>query len=215
MIDQLLERLLAIESVPQDIVNGIRTAYDQANDESERWRQRADKWQETVNRLNSLIGGEGKDATAALERLTSEVESLKKERDKHRQEAQDLKDQKARRERIDEIIAIAPKANLDPQGLKELISNGLIDLDQVKTTEESIVIDGKSIDEYFSDRPFIKRALMTTSEDNEQQPQQPQPQQQPQQPQQVPNGGTNSAGNQGQSPVLQAINSMGFSIPRR
>ena len=207
MIDQILERLQGIEGVPPDIVQGIKKAYEQANAEADRWKQRADKGQESVNRLNELIGGEGKDATKALSELSAQLESAKKERDKYKGETEKLKAESTRRTKIDGIVAIASKNNLDPQGLKEMIECGAIDLEAIQINEGAIAIGGKAIDEVFSDKPFLKKALQA---DGQAQPTQA-TQVQPTQPQQVPNGGTNGKSQAGNA-TLKVIGER-FKIP--
>ena len=208
MIDQILERLQGIEGVPPDIVQGIKKAYEQANAEAERWKQRADKAQESVNRLNELIGGEGKDATKALSELSAQLESAKKERDKYKGETEKLKAESTRRTKIDGIVAIASKNKLDPQGLKEMIECGAIDLEAIQINEGAIAIGGKTIDEVFNDKPFLKKALQSDAQPTQATQA---PSTQPTQPQQVPNGGTNGKSQAGNA-TLKAIGER-FKIP--
>lgn len=218
-IEQLLAVLNGIEAVSKETIAGIRSAYEQATRESEAWKKRADRSEAAVTRLNDLLGGESGDAKKTLESLQQQIADLTADRDKHKTEAEKLKADIKRTEKLDQLGAIAARIGIDRDGLAALLKGGMLPED--KTTVEGegdkavIKVDGKEIKEYLKSFPYLERALLVvavTPENGQEPPQNPTNNQTPPRPPATPTGGTNTSNNT-KDPTLAAIAELGFAVP--
>lgn len=230
-IEQFLAILATIEAVSKDTITGIRSAYESVTRESEAWKKRADSAEASVTRLNDLLGGEGKDAKAALEALQTERDNLKTERDTFKAKAEGLEADIKRSQKLDQLGAVAAKMGIDREGLATAIKAGMLPEDKTVVVGEGdaakIQVDGKDIKEYIKAQPFLERALIvppangsdqgnpdTNTSNGSLQPQNSGNQQTPTggQQQQTPTAGA-SGGNAGKNPILGAIAELGFKVP--
>lgn len=221
-IEQLLATLGTIEAVSKDTIAAIRKAFEGATKEAEAWKGRADKAEAAVSRLNDLLGGSDKDAKTALENLKQQVTDLTTERDKYKGEAETLKSEIKRGQKLEQLGAIATKAGIDRDGLAAMIKSGVLPEDKTVVEGEgdkaTIKIDGKEIKEYLKAYPYLERALIVSTSDGsngqggDQNNQTSQPPQNNNTSANAPTGGTNGT-NANKNPVLGAIVDLGFAVP--
>lgn len=219
-IEQLLATLGTIEAVPKETIAAIRKAYEQANRESEAWKKRADASEASVNRLNELLGGESGDAKKAVEMMQQQIKDLTTDRDRHKTEAETLKADIKRTQKLDQLGAIASKMNIDRDGFAAMIKGGMIPEDKILVEGEedkaTIKVEGKDLKDYLKSYPYLERALIVvpTAPDNGQEPAaNSSTTPTPTAPPLTPTGGTNGT-NSKVDPTLNAIVELGFAVPK-